>query len=290
MSRVLGAEKAALSFILPQVPTLVERPPAGDGWIHEVKHDGYRMQVIVDGTMARIFSRRGLDWTAKFPLVATAAINLHCQSAIIDGEMVVQDQRGVADFDLLRSGQGSPVFIAFDLLHLNGNDLRRLPLTDRRERLGDLVFGQDIIGFSDAWTGTAVQLLAAVEANGMEGIVSKRALSTYKSGPSSVWLKTKCWTESVLTLLGFEVDSRGLPIALLAKDGADGLEYAGGALVGMPKEVKARVDALAQISIPPIAVPGRKKATWLEPTLRLRVRHLRGTGSEIRHASVRGLA
>ena len=95
----------------------------------------------------------------------------------------------------------------------------------------------------------------------MEGIVSKRALSTYKSGPSSAWLKTKCWTESVLTLLGFEVDSRGLPIALLAKDGDDGLEYAGGALVGMPKEVKARVDTLAQIARPPIAVPGRRKAT-----------------------------
>jgi bifunctional non-homologous end joining protein LigD len=290
VNRVLGADKAALSFIPPQVPTLVEQPPAGEGWIHEIKHDGFRMQLIIDGTMARIFSRRGQDWTAKFPHVASGAIDLARQSAIIDGEMVVQDERGVADFDLLRSGRGSPVFIAFDLLHLNGNDLRRLPLTDRRERLGDLVFGQDMIGFSYAGSGTAAQLLAAVETNGMEGIVSKRALSTYKSGPSSVWLKTECWTESELTLLGFEVDGRGLPIALLAKDGNDGLEYVGGALVGMPKEVKARVDALSEIVRPPIAVPGRGKATWLEPTLRLRVRHLRGTGSEIRHALVRGLA
>jgi bifunctional non-homologous end joining protein LigD len=290
MSGLLGAGKAALSFIPPQTPTLVEQPPPGDGWIHEVKHDGYRMQLIVDGAVARIFSRSGLDWTAKFPHIAPAAVDLPCKSAILDGEMVVQDDRGIADFDLLRSGRGSPVFIAFDLLHLGGKDMRRLPLSERRDRLGDLVFGHGLIGFSEAWAGTAAQLLAAVEANGMEGIVSKRALSTYKSGPSRVWLKTKCWTESIVTLLGFELDSRGLPIALLAKDGEDGLEYAGGALVGMPTEVKAEIDRLAEIPRPLIAVPGRRKATWLDPTLRLRIRHLRGTGSEIRHASVVGLA
>jgi bifunctional non-homologous end joining protein LigD len=290
MSRLLGAAKAGLSFIPPQTPTLVDQPPAGDGWIHEVKHDGYRMQLILDGAVARIFSRRGLDWTAKFPHIGASAGALPCQSAIIDGEMVVQDERGVASFDLLRSGQGSPVFIAFDLLHRNGKDLCRLPLTERRQQLDELVFGHDLIGFSEAWTGTAAQFLSAVETNGMEGIVSKRALSTYKSGPSSTWLKTKCWTESILTLLGFDVDSKGIPIALLAKEGDAGLEYAGGAFVGLPKEVRAAVDALPEVASAPITVRGRRRATWLEPSLRLKVRHLRGTGSEIRHASVRGLA
>jgi bifunctional non-homologous end joining protein LigD len=154
MSRLLGAAKAGLSFIPPQTPTLVEQPPTGKGWIHEVKHDGYRMQLILDGAVARIFSRRGLDWTAKFPHIGASAGALPCQSAIIDGEMVVQDERGVASFDLLRSGQGSPVFIAFDLLHRNGKDLCRLPLTERRQQLDELVFGHDLIGFSEAWTGT----------------------------------------------------------------------------------------------------------------------------------------
>jgi bifunctional non-homologous end joining protein LigD len=119
VSGVFGAGKAGLSFIPPQIPTPVEQPPAGDGWIHEVKHDGYRMQLIVDGSVARIFSRRGHDWTAKFPHIGAPAAKLPCQCAIIDGEMVVQDERGVADFDLLRSGKGSPVLVAFDLLQSN---------------------------------------------------------------------------------------------------------------------------------------------------------------------------
>ena len=94
---------APISFIPPLIPTLVEEPPAGDGWIHEIKHDGYRVQIIVDGGRARGLTRNGLDWTKRFGPVVDCAAGLRCTSAIIDGELVVQDERGVSDFHAVRA-------------------------------------------------------------------------------------------------------------------------------------------------------------------------------------------
>jgi ATP-dependent DNA ligase len=126
---------------------------------------------------------------------------------------------------------------------------------------------------------------------GIEGIVSKKATSAYRSGPSRLWLKTKCWTESELTLIGFDRDSAGVPIALLAREYAGVLVYAGAAFVGMPPEVREQVRELREIVRSPVSGTGRNTATWLEPTLRLKVRHLRGDeGSFLRHATVKGLA
>ena len=223
--------------------------------------------------------------------IATA-VGVKCRAAIIDGETIVQRENGVSDFAALIAGEGSPVFIAFDLLHLDGEDLRRLPLLERRARLAELLAGIDgAIGFSDAFEGSGADLFAAAERMGLEGIVSKKATSGYRGGPSKVWLKTKCWTESELTLIGFDKDSKGVPIALLAREYAGVLIYAGAALVGLPKEVRERVDALSPITRPPVHDTGRKSATWLPPEVRLRIRHLRGEeGSFLRHASVKGLA
>ncbi|MEI9401673.1 hypothetical protein [Mesorhizobium argentiipisi] len=113
--------------------TLVDKPPEGDGWIHEVKFDGYRSQIVRDAEGVRIFTRRGLDWTAKYRDLVRAAGEL---SAIIDGEIVVLDEAGHSDFGELRKAiirrQHDLYFVAFDLLHLNGRDLRDMPLTDRR--------------------------------------------------------------------------------------------------------------------------------------------------------------
>jgi ATP-dependent DNA ligase len=165
-------------------------------------------------------------------------------------------------------------------------------LVERRERLGDLLFGaQDAIGFSEAFEGDGAALFAQAEKMGLEGIVSKKATSAYRSGPSRLWLKTKCWTESELTLIGFDRDSAGVPIALLAREYAGVLVYAGAAFVGMPPEVREQVRELREIVRSPVSGTGRNTATWLEPTLRLKVRHLRGDeGSFLRHATVKGLA
>jgi ATP-dependent DNA ligase len=138
---------AALRFIALQIPTLVTEPPAGAGWVHEIKHDGYRTALLIDKGQARAFTRRGHEWSEAYVPLCAAAGALPCRSAIIDGEVVVQDGQGRSDFALLRRAiRQEPqrlVFIAFDLLHRNGCDLRQLPLIERKQALDSLLAGAE---------------------------------------------------------------------------------------------------------------------------------------------------
>jgi bifunctional non-homologous end joining protein LigD len=145
-----------LGFIPPQIPTLVSEPPAGDGWVHEIKHDGYRTVIALHEGAARAFTRNGHDWSKSYAPVCRAAEALACRSAVIDGEMIVQDENGASDFGLLKGGivrePERLVLIAFDLLHLDGRDLRSAPLVERRAALRALVGdGENCIGFSEAF-------------------------------------------------------------------------------------------------------------------------------------------
>jgi bifunctional non-homologous end joining protein LigD len=130
---------SSLGFIRPEIPTLVPEPPSGEGWIHEIKHDGYRTLIVIDDGQVRAFTRNGHDWTKAYRRVIEACARLACET-VIDGEMVVQDEHGITDFNTLRSAiYTAPhriVFFAFDLLHLDGHDLRRRPLMERRALLG----------------------------------------------------------------------------------------------------------------------------------------------------------
>jgi bifunctional non-homologous end joining protein LigD len=118
-------------FIEPQLATSVDHPPPRAGWIHEVKHDGYRTLLIVERRKARAYTRNGFDWTDRYPAITKAAAKLDCRSAIIDGEVIVQNEHGVSDFEALKSAlrwrPQSLILCAFDLLHLNGKDLRLIP-------------------------------------------------------------------------------------------------------------------------------------------------------------------
>ena len=133
----------ALGFIEPQLLTSVDQPPQGDEWLHEIKHDGYRTLLVVDGKQARAYTRTGLDWTNLYPGIVSAAAKLNCRSAILDGEVIFQDERGASDFDALMSAiRWNPhklIFYAFDLLHLDGKDLRDRPLLERRAKLNELL-------------------------------------------------------------------------------------------------------------------------------------------------------
>src|SRR5690242_16401955 len=126
----------SLEFIRPQLATSVDQPPPRAGWIHEVKHDGYRTLLIVERRKARAHTRNGFDWTERYAVITKAAARLDCHSAIIDGEVIVQDEHGVSDFDALKSWirwrPMSLIFCVFDLLHLDGKDLRDRPLLERR--------------------------------------------------------------------------------------------------------------------------------------------------------------
>ena len=128
-----------LRFIEPQLASPVDKPPVGKHWIHEIKHDGYRCQVLLERGQARVFTRNGYDWSDRYPSIVRAATNLRCQSAIIDGEAIVQDGNGASDFEALGSAlrrqPHSIILYAFDLLHLDGKDLRQVTLIERRANL-----------------------------------------------------------------------------------------------------------------------------------------------------------
>ena len=180
-----------VGFIQPCQPTLVAVPPAGPGWLHEVKHDGYRILARKQGERVEVWSRRGADFSDRFPRIAEAVRKLPVESALIDGEAVVFRPDGHSDFAALRTKAGGEraSFVAFDLLSLDGDDLRQRPLEERREALARLVAGVDAIQFSEALAAEGAVVFAHACKLGLEGIVSKRALSLYRSGTSRNWLK-----------------------------------------------------------------------------------------------------
>jgi bifunctional non-homologous end joining protein LigD len=176
-----------LAFVPPQVPTASPDPPDGDGWIHEIKHDGFRTMIAIENGQGRAFSRSGYDWTARYGPTVNACRKLACQSALIDGEIVVEDENGVSDFDALQPAiRYEPhrlVFFAFDLVHLDGVDLRRRPLLERREKLASLIGpGCFAVRYSEHFEGDAKAFFAGAVKHGLESIVSKRAMSPYRSG------------------------------------------------------------------------------------------------------------
>ena len=179
-----------LRFIEPQLASPVDQPPVGKHWLHEIKHDGYRCQVLLERGQARVFTRNGYDWSDRYPSIVRAATNLRCQSAIIDGEAIVQNGDGASDFEALSSAMRrqphSIILYAFDLLHLDGRDLRQQALIERRASLKTLLGADERsrIQFSDEFDGDGHSLFKACAEQGLEGIISKHALAPYRSGRS----------------------------------------------------------------------------------------------------------
>jgi bifunctional non-homologous end joining protein LigD len=163
-------------FIAPCIPTRAARPPTGAGWVHEVKHDGYRLQVRSDGEAVRLFTRRGYDWTERYPLIAAAAVRLRAVSFTLDGEAVVCGADGVAIFDALhrRGTVRGAILQAFDLLEFNGDDLRPLSLGERKARLAKLLRRSPPgIQFNHHTSDDGAVVFAAACSMGLEGIVSR---------------------------------------------------------------------------------------------------------------------
>lgn len=191
----------SLGFIKLEIPTPVPEPPTGKGWIHEIKYDGYRTLIVIDQGKVRAFSSPGRDWTGPYRRVLDACAKLGCKAALIDGEVVVQDEQGISDFEALRSAiHKAPhrlVFFAFDLLHLDGQILRRTPLIERRAALRGLIEPdpRSPIHFSDHVDCDGAKFFKAAAELGLEGVISKRVQSLYRGGPSRSWLKTKNMVE-----------------------------------------------------------------------------------------------
>jgi bifunctional non-homologous end joining protein LigD len=181
-------------FIIPAQPVAASRPPTGVDWVHEIKHDGYRMMVRRDGPIVRLYSRNAYDWTARLPAIAAAADRIKAKSFTIDGEAVVLGPDGLSKFEELRRREAAhtAILYAFDLIEHDGEDLRDLPFLDRKAALARLLRGTKagiLLNEHVAEDGPTVFEHAC--RLGAEGIVSKRVDGTYRSGPCPVWVKVR---------------------------------------------------------------------------------------------------
>jgi bifunctional non-homologous end joining protein LigD len=192
MRRRLAADT---KFIEPCLPSPADKPPSGSNWIHEIKHDGYRLMARRDPVGIRLITRKGNDWTTRFPLVVEAVNHLKVRSCLIDGEAVCCDERGLAIFEKLRERRNEPdaFLYAFDLLELNGADLRREPIEVRKATLASLLRkGRPGVRLNEHLEHPEGHVVFQHACKmGLEGIVSKRLGSRYRSGRSLDWLKFK---------------------------------------------------------------------------------------------------
>jgi len=226
-----GAVRGPLpDFVPPQLALLVDAIPEGSDWVHEVKFDGYRMQIRRDARDVAWTSRNGLDWSENFRDLDALVLRLPCRSALIDAEVVVLRDDGTTSFSDLQQALsedrgGEYVAFGFDLLHLDGWDLRDSPLIERKRLLAKLVGKRDArLRYSEHAGGHGRELLPAACAHGLEGIISKRVTSPYVSGRGGSWTKTKCANAQEFVVVGWspsKIARSGLGALLLAHyDGA----------------------------------------------------------------------
>ena len=289
-----------------QKALLVDAPPTGKRWIHELKLDGFRMGLIIRGRAVQIFSRRGTEYTAAYPEIVAAARKLKVRDALIDGEVVVVDERGLSSFERLQrvgSDRTGLSFFAFDLLWLNGKDLRRMPLVDRKARLNDLLRdAPPILQFSAHFDDDGAAVFAKACELGAEGIVSKLRDGPYQSGVrSSDWRKSKCIKRQELVVGGFtdpDGSRVGIGSLLVGYYERGDLRFAGKVGNGpgwndaFGRRLRTRLEKM-EIDESPFTPrpPGwlGRNAHWVEPRLVAEVAFSEWTsGGNVRHPSLQG--
>ncbi|MCW5681164.1 MAG: DNA ligase D [Xanthobacteraceae bacterium] len=225
-------------FIKPQLATLVDAIPHGDEWLHEIKYDGYRAIAAVGGRATRIYTRNGHNWTRKFAALVPALEKLSCENALLDGEIAIADAQGHTDFgalqDALASGRSEDFnYYIFDLVELNGSDLRKHALLERKQLLRELLNTapkKSPLVYSDHLTGGGARVYAHACDMKLEGIISKRADAPYRSGRTLQWLKVKCGMEQEFVIIGWRPSpkpQRPFSSLLLAIHENGSLRYAG---------------------------------------------------------------
>jgi bifunctional non-homologous end joining protein LigD len=297
-----AASKAPPPFEEPQLATLVDEVPTGSGWIHEIKYDGYRLLLAVGEGVATAWTRNGKDWSDKFKALVKAAARLPA-GCLIDGEAVALDDEGRPSFQLLQSTlkdqRGANLaFYAFDLLIDRGEDIRKLPNIDRKERLAALLEGvPPPIIYGDHIVGRGQEMFDAVCKQGGEGIISKKAGAAYSGTRTRNWLKIKCIQRQEFVIVGWsESDKRRgfRSLLLAAKDGRK-LTYVGkvgtGFTADLIEELMERMEPLA-LDKAPVEVPraDRKGAHWIAPKLVAEIAFTEFTDDGVlRHPSFMGL-
>ncbi|TKV40914.1 ATP-dependent DNA ligase [Sphingobium sp. MP9-4] len=285
-----------------QLATLVDHVPPGDRWLHELKYDGYRTLLAIGNGEGRAYTRSGLDWSDRFAGLIGDAVTLDAESALIDGEAVVVLPDGRTSFQALQAAlKNDPNaidYFAFDLIELNGEDLTKRPLLERKELLAALIGeGQGHLRYSDHIIGRGEQLFDSFCAAGLEGVISKRTDARYSGARSGTWVKTKCIRRQEFVVVGWTPSDkqRGFRALLLGVNEKGVLRYAGKVGTGFTGDEIKRLMVLmtpleqktATVEAPRAAVRG---AHWIKPKLVAEVAFIEFTHEGVlRHSSYLGL-
>jgi bifunctional non-homologous end joining protein LigD len=281
-----GAKPARFpGFVEPCHPTLRDEAPSGGGWVHEIKFDGYRTQAHLKAGRPAIYTRRGHDWTVRFHTIADVLTRLRATELILDGEAVVADSRGIPDFGLLHADlaagrQDRLLYYAFDLLYLDGLDLRGAALAERKRVLSQLLTGaSERILYAEHLEGDGSEIHEHACAMGLEGIISKQQDAPYRSGRTESWIKVKCGKRDSFPIVAFVEKLGATPRKIasfyVGRREGDRLLYAGKVRGGFTeaeaRDLRERLDPLIRKEAPLTEPINKPKATWVEPVIEAEV-------------------
>jgi bifunctional non-homologous end joining protein LigD len=292
----IGIKVPFPGFLEPALASFVDKVPSGARWIHEIKFDGYRVQIHLANGAVKVFTRGGQDWTHRFKKVADEAWHPKVGSAIIDGEIVVPAADGTTDFSvLIKELKGSSdkiVLVAFDLLYLNGRDLRKFPLHQRKAELKKIIASSQV-QFSESLEIECPAMFSHACKVGLEGVVSKVRDSVYSSGRSNNWVKKTCAQRETLTIAGFALDEGKWDGIYLGRRRGDDLIYAGKVDHGFDKvsaaELQKRLKPLIRRT-QPYAKHIAHKGIWVEPKLLAEIEYrAKSSEGKVRHPFYKGL-
>jgi bifunctional non-homologous end joining protein LigD len=304
-----GARKKLLpAFQEPSLASLCEKPPSGPKWIHEIKHNGYRMQARIDGPTIRLLTRKALDWTERFAGIASGLKALGLSSALMDGEIVVEGGSGITSFnnlvaDLKAGRQDRFRYFVFDLIYCEGYDLSKAALIDRKHLLQQILVllpAGSPIRFSEHLEVDGATMLDHACRFGLEGIISKRKDQPYRAGRGDHWLKSKCTDRQEFVIVGFvpsTADSRAIGALALGYNEGGELRYAGRVGTGWSiSEARALYQQLEALGVDKSPLPTRlpplaeKGVRWVKPQLVAEIEFRDWTDDRIlRGASYKGL-
>jgi len=294
------------------VARLVQTLPEGDDWLYEVKLDGYRALLSKRGVDVRLRSRNDRNLSAAYPHVVAAGRKLRADAVLLDGEIVAVDRNGVPSFQALQYRSAYPdhtiAYYAFDVLHLNGESLLRLPLYDRRRRLPSIVAASGLL-ISETLSGTAVEVTAAVRALGLEGVIAKRRTSRYEPGlRTGAWCKIKLDRQQEFVIGGYRPGPSGVDALVVGYHEKDGLKFAAKVRAGftphLRREVFDRVKRFHAARCPFVDLPTTGPAhwgggvtaeqmaemQWVRPTIVAQIRFVEWTADgHLRHSAFVGL-
>jgi bifunctional non-homologous end joining protein LigD len=292
----IGIKAPFPGFIAPALATKISKVPTGDRWVHEIKFDGYRVQLHIANDDIKVFTRRGNDWTKRFRKIAADAYLINAGSAIIDGEVVVPAADGTTDFSVLQNelkgNSNRLIMVAFDLLYLNGQDVRKLPLLERKAALKKLI-AKTATQFSESFELDGREMFKHACKAGLEGVVSKVRDSRYPSERTNDWVKVTCAQRETLPIAGFALDAGKWDGIYIGREKAGQLIYAGkvdhGFTPQSEKELRARLKPLIR-KTQPYAKKIAHRGIWVEPSLLAEIEYrAKSAEGKVRHPFFKGI-